>query len=117
MMTATRLGTFGGFLGFGDYEIAVPGAGSSLVTIKVRSGSPAGACRSPRPFIVVSCPWRPEHAGLSAEDPARAFAAEIAPAEAGSAGLPGEAVEAWLLPVISFSREYLIVPAGDWPAR
>ena len=34
---------------------------------------------------------------------------------ADDAGLPGGALECWLLPVVSIQFDYLITPAGDWP--
>lgn len=69
--------------------------------------------RSPRPFTIITTGWDASNAGLGAEDVGRRFAEHIVPLAAES--VPGDALECWLLPVVSFQFDYLITPAGDWP--
>lgn len=141
---SARAATFAGFLGFGDYVMtagcvsidirprdalsslpphaaqqirdAVSAHGLQLPLVQGGGISLDGtATRTPRPFAIASSPWKAENAGSGAEDAGRAYAARAAPAEADRAGLPGNALEAWLLPVTTFTFEYLITPAGEWP--
>jgi hypothetical protein len=133
-MEPSRTVTFAGFLHPDDYAIA-----GDLVTIDCQrgaacrsqrtaelraaveamgaellpSGLPGGhATRTARPFVTVTTGLGPD-AGRSIEDIGRDFAARQAPALA--ARVPGDALEAWLLPVTDFSLPWLIIPAGDWP--
>jgi hypothetical protein len=113
-MATTREATFAGFLGFEDYQVTGLGTDSPLVAISVRTGTPPGAKRSRRPFAIASHSWLTGDAELGIEDTGRKFAAEHA--VAAGEDLPGDALEAWLLPVLGFRLDYLITPAGDWPA-
>lgn len=130
----TRTATFAGFLGFedccadpatGTVTIQRPGrnrhaAMEGLPLEQLRAALRAmpalpPVSRSARPFTTETQSWLAESAGLGAEDLGREFAAKVAPQAAARAGLPGETLECWLLPVTDFSFRYLITPAGEWP--
>ncbi len=113
MTTATRTATFAGLLGFGDYTITGFAAGPLKVAIDVRTGMALkGKTRSLRPFAITSGPWHYGE-GRSIEDIGSRFAENLPPGDAED--VPGDALELWLLPVVSPVFEYLITPAGDWP--
>jgi hypothetical protein len=103
--------------GLAEQIAAIPGAGTLKVAPLAHGVALDGTTiRSPRPYTILSASWASEDAGLGAEDVGRKFAASCLPANAADeVGLPGDALECWLLPVVSFMFDYLITPAGDWP--
>jgi hypothetical protein len=114
-MTVTesaRTAAFAGFLGLGDAILI-----GDQVRIDVRNGTAlAGAVRSPRSFAIVSASWSDEMSGLGPTDIGRRFAASPEPARvAEHAALQAGLLEVWLMPVVSFSFDYLITPAGESP--
>lgn len=103
--------------GLAEWAITVPGAGTLKVAPPAHGIALDGTtARSPRPYTILSASWATEDAGLGTEDVGRKFAASFMPGKAADdAGLPGGALECWLLPVVSIQFDYLITPAGDWP--
>jgi hypothetical protein len=93
---------FAGYLGHGDFIIRE----DKLVVIDIRRGSPYGVVRSPRRFVIVTSAMTSQQAGRSVADVARDMAASPA-AEEAAAGLDVP-LEVWLMPVVSFTWEWLI---------
>lgn len=107
-----RTATFAGWLHFDDYSVS-----ENVVAIDCKRGTmvrPGAPARSARPFVVVTAYWTAGWAGRGADDIGREFAAARAPDHAD--GVPGESLEVWSLPVVTTAFDFLITPAGEWPA-
>ncbi len=112
--TGIRMATFAGYLGFGDATISGDGE-TPLVAIRVEKGTVMDggpAMRPGRRYTTETAGWSPEAAGHPADDLCRRYARESAPAAAERAGLPSGPLEVWLMPVVTFSFDFLIIAAG-----
>jgi hypothetical protein len=115
---SARTSVFAGFLHPGDVSLdAVTGLAAidckKNAALRTSRELPASDhVRSPRPYVIVTTGFDPAQAGWSMEDIGRSFAAAC---EVPAAAVPGDALEVWLLPVVSFQLDYLITPAGEWP--
>lgn len=109
---ATRTATFAGFLGPNDCRLS---DGLAFIDIQAAGGKALDgtSTRSPRPYTIITTGWGKDDAGQGIEHLGCRFAEHNAPLLADR--VPGDALECWLLPVVTFSLDYLITPAGDWP--